>query len=100
MAFLRFDILMLTELHVLVSGMVQGVGYRDFVRSAAEEYEVKGWVKNRDDGIVEIVAQGYPDALKLFQSRLSEGSVLSKIDNIATAIRTPRVLYEDFSLRV
>lgn len=90
---------MRTELHAIVSGNVQGVGYRDFVRAAAEELDVKGWVRNREDGSVEVLAQGYPDALKELQSRLVEGSILARVDAVASDVRTMRVAYDDFSVR-
>lgn len=45
--------------HVLISGLVQGVGYRFFLRDKAEELGLTGWVKNRKDGRVEAVFQRY-----------------------------------------
>src|SRR5690349_10604564 len=47
--------------HLEVGGKVQGVGFRWFVREAARRAGLAGWVKNRADGRVEIVAAG-PDA--------------------------------------
>lgn len=44
--------------HLLVSGRVQGVGYRDGLRSEALSLGVTGWVRNRRDGTVEAVIQG------------------------------------------
>lgn len=46
-----------------VSGIVQGVFYRDSCRSAAVEFGVRGWVRNCDDGSVEVVAEGPRDAV-------------------------------------
>jgi acylphosphatase len=43
---------------------VQGVFFRDSTREEAERREVKGWVKNRDDGSVEAVFEGEPDMVE------------------------------------
>ena len=49
--------------HVAIRGRVQGVGYRDFVRSEAEDRGLTGWVRNRRDGSVEAVFSGTPEAV-------------------------------------
>ena len=49
--------------HYLVKGRVQGVGFRWFVQREAAEIGLRGWVRNTDDGHVEIVAAGEPDEL-------------------------------------
>jgi len=46
-----------------VLGRVQGVGFRWFVRQQARRWGVRGWVRNRPDGSVEIAASGSPEAL-------------------------------------
>jgi len=45
--------------HLIVTGRVQGVGYRDALRVEAERRGVTGWVRNRLDGSVEAVLQGH-----------------------------------------
>ena len=50
--------------HFLVKGRVQGVGFRWFVQREAAEIGLRGWVRNTDDGHVEVVAAGEPDQLK------------------------------------
>ena len=44
--------------HYLVKGRVQGVGFRWFVQREAAEIGLRGWVRNTDDGHVEVVAAG------------------------------------------
>jgi acylphosphatase len=51
------------RLHAVVHGDVQGVGYRYFVLDRARPLGVLGWVRNRDDGSVEIVAEAERDRL-------------------------------------
>ena len=47
--------------HLIISGRVQGVGYRDALRAEAQRHGVAGWVRNGRDGSVEAILQG-PDA--------------------------------------
>ncbi len=54
---------MLKREHLIVSGVVQGVGFRKFIERRAKELDLRGWVRNLDDGTVEISAQGQNYAL-------------------------------------
>ena len=57
------------RLHAIVEGMVQGVGFRAFVQQKAVSLNLKGWVRNRWDGSVEVVAEGpHPDLEKLLSA--------------------------------
>ena len=49
---------------LIVNGKVQGVFYRDSTREAAQNEGVGGWAANRDDGAVEVVLEGLPDAVE------------------------------------
>lgn len=46
------------QFHLLIQGDVQGVGFRSWVRREAQKLHLVGWVKNREDESVEVVAQG------------------------------------------
>ena len=59
--------------HVIVSGMVQGVGFRYYALREAERAGVSGWVRNRRDGTVEIEAQGEEEALEAFLAAVRPG---------------------------
>ncbi len=50
-------------IHIVVSGVVQGVGYRAWTQRTARELGLVGWVRNLEDGRVEIYAAGDPDAV-------------------------------------
>ncbi|MDE1855526.1 MAG: acylphosphatase [Candidatus Micrarchaeota archaeon] len=52
---------------LIVHGIVQGVGYRNLVRSVADAHGIKGFVRNVRDGSVEIVAVGDEDAIRSFE---------------------------------
>ncbi len=82
----------------MVKGKVQGVGYRDFVDGYAKDLELTGWVENKKNGSVELVLQGSPEALKECIEVLNEGSVLAEVDTITVDWRTPKKLFEDFSV--
>lgn len=62
-----------TSVHYTISGTVQGVGFRRFVLHAANKLDLTGWVGNLDDGSVECVAQGTPEALTEFEMHLRTG---------------------------
>jgi acylphosphatase len=58
------------QVHVYYSGLVQGVGFRFTAERFANKLDIKGWVKNLDDGRVEIVAEGDESQLNSFLSQL------------------------------
>jgi acylphosphatase len=68
--------------HYLVKGRVQGVGFRWFVQREAAELGLRGWVRNTDDGHVEIVAAGEPDVLAELRAELRKGSRGSRVDAV------------------
>jgi acylphosphatase len=69
-------------LHFLVKGRVQGVGFRWFVHREAAELGLRGWVRNTDQGHVEIVAAGEPELLEELKASLRKGSRGSRVDAI------------------
>jgi acylphosphatase len=60
-------------LHVMVEGHVQGVGYRYFVQEVAAGLNVTGWVRNRMDGSVEVMAEGKRENLEKLLASLRRG---------------------------
>jgi acylphosphatase len=66
----------------VVSGRVQGVGYRAFAARAARALRLTGGAANRDDGRVEVVAKGPEHALDRLEAALAEGSRLSRVDRV------------------
>lgn len=69
-------------LHFLVVGRVQGVGFRWFVQREAGELELRGWVRNTEEGDVEIVAAGHPEDLAELRMSLKRGPRGSRVDRI------------------
>ncbi|HXL05095.1 MAG: acylphosphatase [Firmicutes bacterium] len=68
---------------VLVSGRVQGVGFRSFAGRYANALGLTGWVKNLYDGRVEVVAEGERKKILRYIRFLEEGSPWSRVDNVS-----------------
>jgi acylphosphatase len=66
----------------LVSGLVQGVGYRLFTARAAGDLGITGYARNLPDGRVEVVAQGDPEALRRFEDALRAGPRGGRVDRV------------------
>ena len=85
--------------HYIVSGHVQGVGFRFFVERAARVEGLHGWVRNLDDGRVEAAAEGDIEALVRFERQLRLGPRAARVDDISTAISAPSGHDTGFSIR-
>jgi len=68
--------------HYLVKGRVQGVGFRWFVHREAAELTLRGWVRNTEDGHVEVVAAGTPEDLAELRRALNKGPRGSRVDAV------------------
>jgi acylphosphatase len=73
----------LARLYV-VSGRVQGVGFRFFVNRAASIEGLHGWVRNLPDGRVEIRAEGESEALERFERHVRHGPPSSRVEEVDT----------------
>jgi acylphosphatase len=78
------------RVHVMVTGDVQGVGYRYTMRMIADEAGVSGWVRNRRDGTVEAEVEGSDEQVDEVLAWMAEGPPGSrpstaKVDEIPTA---------------
>ncbi len=74
------------ELHVLVRGRVQGVGFRWYVREVARDLGLAGWVRNRPDGAVEVAAEGDAQMIDRLRDMLRagpSGASVTAVDDIA-----------------
>ena len=64
----------------VVRGRVQGVGFRWFVWREAERLSLEGYVRNRADGSVEVLARGSPDAMARLTDILSRGPTMAHVE--------------------
>ena len=70
------------QIHILISGRVQGVGFRDFARRSAEKIGVRGYAKNLANSDVEVVADGNRVALDEFLVVLEQGPPAGRVDRV------------------
>ena len=68
---------------VTISGLVQGVFFRQTTRLRATELGLAGWVRNRRDGRVEAVFQGRPDAVELMITWCRQGPSAARVDHVS-----------------
>ena len=71
-----------TGAHLIIKGLVQGVGYRWFASKSASSNNLNGWVKNLPDSSVEIQGYGDKGALNSFIKDLSRGPSFSKVTDV------------------
>jgi acylphosphatase len=70
--------------HVEVTGRVQGVGFREFVRTIAQRLAIAGWVRNRDDGAVELAASGNASQVETLLAAVRRGPAGSNVQEVRT----------------
>ncbi len=70
------------QFRIIVTGNVQGVSYRRFAKTWADNIGIKGWCRNLDDGNVEILAEGSKEDIDRFGDKLKEGPLLSKVSDV------------------
>lgn len=73
---------MAERLHAIVYGRVQGVSFRYYTTRAASDLGVHGWVRNRADGSVEVVAEAERPALERLLAWLHEGSPSADVEKV------------------
>ena len=67
-----------------VRGRVQNVGFRVFVYEAARMLSLRGYVRNRGDGTVEVLAGGEPARLEMLLEKIRRGPVAARVDSVET----------------
>jgi len=80
----------------LVSGRVQGVGFRYFVRSSAQMYGLSGYAINLADGRVEFLLQGEPAAIERVIEQIRTGPRHARVDEVTLEPARDRELLQGF----
>ena len=88
-----------TAAHIVVSGLVQGVGYRWFASRNAEELGITGFVRNLPDGRVEVLACGDRGRISDLVALLRVGPRSSQVRDLALDWVTPDHAYSGFEVR-
>jgi acylphosphatase len=83
----------------VVSGRVQGVNYRATARREAQRLGLTGWVRNRDDGAVELEAEGEPAALEALVAWLRRGPPVARVVSLETDWSDAVSGYAGFEIR-
>ena len=87
------------QFDIMVSGRVQGFGYRYFALHRAQELGIKGWARNMVDGSVKIIAQGDESTLKTYVDYLRLGPTLSRVDKISIHRSDITTVFDIFSVK-
>ncbi|HEY0407607.1 MAG TPA: acylphosphatase [Pyrinomonadaceae bacterium] len=80
----------------IISGEVQGVGYRYFAQRAAARHQVVGYVRNLPDGRVEALAQGERERVEAFHLDLATGPAWASVANVEELNIEPNGAYTSF----
>jgi acylphosphatase len=86
-------------LHAIVTGQVQGVGYRFFVEGHAKSLGLTGWVRNRGDGSVEVVAEGEIGRLQQLLTHLQLGPRFSEVESVDATWPDATRAFRTFEIR-
>jgi acylphosphatase len=88
-----------TRLHVLATGLVQGVGFRWFVRETARRLNVAGWVLNRPDGDVEVEAEGAADGIASLRAAIAQGPPGASVRDVRDLPQSDDPLPQPFAVK-
>jgi acylphosphatase len=84
------------QLHAIVHGRVQGVGFRDATERRAVELGVTGWVRNKPDRTVEVTAEGDRAALERLLEWLHRGPSAARVSEVEAEWKAASGSFEDF----
>lgn len=86
------------QAHVFISGSVQGIGYRQFIKQNARKLGVTGWVGNTEDGGVEAVFQGEEDMVQVMIEQAKKGPFMAEVEHFGFEWEEGEELYESFEI--
>lgn len=86
------------RIHLIISGSVQNVFFRDNTKKKAESLGIVGWVKNLETGKVETVAQGEEEKIEKFLEWCKRGPLIAHVDNIEKKELKPTEDFKSFEI--
>lgn len=87
------------SLHALVSGRVQGVWFRQSTKEMAEGLGLTGWVRNLEDGRVEVVATGEEKGVRQLEAWLGQGPELANVADVGSEFVENTQVFNGFEIR-
>ena len=88
---------MFLVVHVIISGFVQGIGFRQLIKSNANKLNIKGWVRNLSDGRVEAILQGRAEDIDKMILLCRKGPFLAEVKDIKIE-EVPDVKFDSFEI--
>ncbi|HEV3471282.1 MAG TPA: acylphosphatase [Pyrinomonadaceae bacterium] len=89
---------MLLARRYFISGEVQGVGFRFFTQRVAARHQVVGYVRNLEDGRVEVLAEGTPESIEGFKHDLAAGPQHARVEQVEELNLEPTGRYPTFRI--
>ena len=89
----------MSRTHLLISGRVQGVTFRANTKKKARRLNLKGWVRNTDNGKVEVVIEGEKDKIEKLIDWAWEGPSLAKVEDIDVEWQEEGQQFDDFKVK-
>jgi acylphosphatase len=89
----------LARVHWFVHGRVQGVGFRAYTALNARRFGIRGWVRNLENGQVELTAEGPEKAMSVFQAKVRKGPRGSKVEKVDEGQPDRKEILGEFKIR-
>ena len=87
------------RVHLTIKGNVQGVSFRYYTTQQARTLNITGWIKNKSDGTVEIMAEGEQEKLEAFVEWCWHGPPYAKVDKLDADWKGPKSEFDSFEMR-
>ena len=85
--------------HVLVSGLVQGVFFRKYTLEMAKKLNLKGWVRNTENGKVEAIFEGEKEKIEKILEWMKTGPPLARVKNLNVNWERFKGEFQDFEIK-
>ena len=89
-----------SRIHAIVEGRVQGVGFRAYTQRQTEFHNLTGWVRNRWNGTVEVIAEGQRDNLNKFIKTIERGPFSGTTRKVVVEWGMPSGEFSYFNIRM
>lgn len=88
------------QLHFIITGLVQGVSFRYYAKKVAVKLGITGWICNKSNGTLEIVAEGNEDVLKEFLGWCRNGPEHASVTDVKAKWKEGKNEFKEFSVRL